>query len=371
MQSNSGPMTANQSGTARKLAIVASLGAMGFAGFAVALLATPGNIVHNKLAASPAPITNQPQAQSTANPGPVSWVAAAPGRVEPRSGQIRIGTALAARVVAVAVKANDKVATDEVLIRLDDKETRARLAAAESETAARKREREAQPANTGREAVTRAEDAVFAAERAVTNARFELDDMIAADRKSSGSPQTLSQARRRLADAQDRLRQENLAFASAQARNNIPAPSRFEAAVAAARTEVILAETMLERTRIRAPIAGTVLQLHAKAGEMVAPSEMPLATIGDMSLMRVRAEVDEQDVSKIKVGQRVFVRNNAYPGQEFEGKVAELAASLATPRMGSRGVRRATDVEVMEVLIDLDGNVPLLAGMRADAFFRR
>src|SRR3954467_5003465 len=127
MQSNSGPMTANHSGTARKLAIVAGLGAMGFAGFAVALLATPGNIVQNRLAASPAPITNQPQSQSTANPGPVAWVAAAPGRVEPRSGQIRIGAALAGRVVAVAVKANDKVATDEVLIRLEDKEARARL----------------------------------------------------------------------------------------------------------------------------------------------------------------------------------------------------------------------------------------------------
>jgi len=39
--------------------------------------------------------------------------------------------------------------------------------------------------------------------------------------------------------------------------------------------------------------------------------------------------------------------------------------------MGSRGARRATDVEVMEVLIDLDGKVPLLPGMRTDAFFRR
>jgi HlyD family secretion protein len=39
--------------------------------------------------------------------------------------------------------------------------------------------------------------------------------------------------------------------------------------------------------------------------------------------------------------------------------------------MGSRGARRTTDVEVMEVLIDLDGSVPLLPGMRVDAFFMR
>ena len=93
--------------------------------------------------------------------------------------------------------------------------------------------------------------------------------------------------------------------------------------------------------------------------------------MGDMTVVRVRAEVDEYDVSKIKMGQRVFVKNNGYQNQEFEGKVTEIAPSLALPRMGSRGARRATDVEVMEVLIDLDGTVPLLPGMRVDAFFRR
>jgi HlyD family secretion protein len=37
--------------------------------------------------------------------------------------------------------------------------------------------------------------------------------------------------------------------------------------------------------------------------------------------------------------------------------------------MGSRGARRATDVEVLEVLIDIEGSVPLLPGMRAEVFF--
>jgi HlyD family secretion protein len=93
--------------------------------------------------------------------------------------------------------------------------------------------------------------------------------------------------------------------------------------------------------------------------------------IGDMTAVRARAEVDENDVSKIKAGQSVFVRSNAYPGRDFEGKVIQLSQSLALPRMGSRGARRATDVEVMEVVIELDGSGPLLPGMRADIFFRR
>jgi HlyD family secretion protein len=86
--------------------------------------------------------------------------------------------------------------------------------------------------------------------------------------------------------------------------------------------------------------------------------------------MRVRAEVDEQDVAKIKVGQQAFVRSTAYPGREFTATVREFAPALALPRMGSRGARRATDVEVMEVMVDLEGNAPLLPGMRADVFFK-
>ena len=93
--------------------------------------------------------------------------------------------------------------------------------------------------------------------------------------------------------------------------------------------------------------------------------------MGDLTVIRVRAEVDEQDVAKIKLGQKAFVRSNAYPNREFEGKVTELAPSLGLPRMGSRGARRTTDVEVMEVLIDLDSSAPLLPGMRVDAFFMR
>jgi len=374
---------AEGSGLARKLAIFAGLASLGFAGLAVALIITPGHAIQFRLTSSAPPAATAPSSPSSVAPvtaqassadttALVPWVAAAPGRVEPRSGQIRIASVLGGRITAVLVNNNDRVSEGEVLIRLDDKEARARLTAAEAEAAARKRERDAQPATAGREDVRKAEDAVFTAERAVTSARFELDDAITADRKKTANPRALSNARNRLNDANERLRQEQAAYASAHARASAPAPNRFEAILIAGRADVTLAETMLDRTRIRAPIAGTVLQVHAKLGELVAPApENTLVVMGDMSILRVRAEIDEQDVSKIKMNQRVFVRNTAYPGMEFDGKVVEMAPSLALPRMGSRGARRATDVEVMEVLIDLEGAVPLLPGMRVDTFFRR
>lgn len=301
----------------------------------------------------------------------VPWIAAAPGRVEPRSGEIRIGTALMGRVTKVHVRVDDKVEEGELLVELDDAEARARLTSAETQAEALREEREKQFAS-GREDVRKAEDAIYSAERAVTGARIELDYALAARRSGSGSTETVAEARKRLAEANERLERERIQFVKAQSKPNLPAPSSAESAVSAARTEVRMAEALLDKTRIRSPIAGTVLQVHAKVGEIVAPSpEAPLVVVGDMSAVRVKAEVDEADISKISAGQSVFVRSLSFPGREFEGKVASLAPTLAQPRIGPRGPRRANDVEVREVTIDMDGNVPLLPGMRVDAFFRK
>lgn len=315
------------------------------------------------------PIKSAPATATT--PSKIDWLAAAPGRIEPRTGLVRVGAQLLGRIADVTVKLNDTVEDGELLIRLDDDEARARLQAAETEAASRKRERDAQSLDKAREDVRKAEDAVFSAERAQTNARFELEYELQAKRQGSGSEKRIADARRSLNNAKDKLQKERAAYASSQAKNDVPAPSRLESALQAARSDVAVAEALLEKTRIRAPVAGTILQLPAKAGEMVAPSpEQALAVIGDMSVVRLKAEVDEHDVAKVKVGGKVAVKSNAYPGREFEGRVVQLAPTLASPKFALRGARRPTDVEVLEVTIDLDGQVPLLPGMRADAFFK-
>jgi HlyD family secretion protein len=301
----------------------------------------------------------------------VDWIAAAPGRVEPKSGLVRIGSALLGRIAEVSVKQNDKVEKGELLIRLDDDEARARLQAAETEVASRKRERDAQPLDKARDALRTAEDNVFSAERALTNAQFELEYELQARRSGTGSNERVAQARDDLARAKNRLQEERANYARAQSKPNIPAPNRLESALQAARSNVAVAEALLKKTRILAPVSGTILQLPAKVGEMVSPSpDQTLAVVGDMSVVRLKAEVDEIDVSKIKVGGKVVIKSNAYPGKAFNGTVAELAPSLTSPQFALRGARRPMDVEVLPVTIDLDGDPPLLPGMRADAFFK-
>jgi len=300
-----------------------------------------------------------------------NWVAAAPGRVDPTGGSIRIGAPQVGRVAEVLVAVNDKVEEGELLVRLDDAEYRAKLAAAETEAGARLRERDAANLSSSRSDVRKAEDDVYEAERAVTGARIELDEMLKARRSGEASSRDVEDARRRLSDAKARLKRERISVAKAQAKSNLPEPSRIESALSAARSDVAIADALLDKTRIRASKSGTVLEVNAKVGEIVAPTpELAMVVVGDLTSLQVKAEVSEADVSKIKIGQRAFVKSSAFPGQHFTGNVAAIAPSLAVPKLGARGPRRPTDVDVLEVTIDLDGQTPLLPGMRVDAFFR-
>jgi HlyD family secretion protein len=301
----------------------------------------------------------------------IDWIAAAPGRVEPKSGELRLGASLLGRVDEVLVKVEDKVEEGELLIRLDDAEARAKLASAETNAEAAREDNEKNFVS-GREDVRKAEDAIYSAERAVTGARIELDYAIGAKRAGNGSSSAVTDARRRLKEANDRLERERVSFVKAQSKSNLAAPGRAESAVSVARTEVRMAEALLDKTRIRAPTAGTILEMNTKVGEIIAPSpDQPLVVMGDMSAVRVKAEVDEGDVAKIKIGQKAYVRSVAHPGKDFDGTVWKIAPSLGQAKIGPRGPRRANDVEVMEVTINLEGTSPLLPGMRVDAFFRK
>lgn len=316
-------------------------------------------------------VTLIPTANAADSPAaPARWVAAAPGRVEPNGGLIRIGAPQVGRISEVLVAVNDTIEDGELLVRLDDAEFRAKLAAAETETGSRLRERSNTSLASSRADVRDAEDRVYDAERAFTGARIELDLMLKAKRKGEVNEREVDNARRRLKDAEARLKKERVSVAKAQSKTNVGDPSRLESALSAARSDVAIADAMLDKTRIRAPRAGTVLEVNAKDGEIAAPTpDLPLIVIGDLSSLRVKAELSEGDVSKVKIGQKAYVKTIAFPGQEFKGVVTEIAPLLSGPKQGGRGPRRPTDVDVLELTIELESQTQLRPGMRVDAFF--
>jgi Barrel-sandwich domain of CusB or HlyD membrane-fusion len=91
--------------------------------------------------------------------------------------------------------------------------------------------------------------------------------------------------------------------------------------------------------------------------------------LGDLSGLRVRAEVHERDVGKIKLGGKAVVRADAFRGREFAGKVVSIAPLVQPARINSPGSRNLSDFSVTDVLIELSDPGPMV-GMKVDVYFQ-
>lgn len=341
-----------------------------------AVLAVATSVVLNQLTPSLGQSTPASAASTTVQAADGTaqrpqWAASATGRVEPKDSEVRLVAQVPAKIVEVLAKNNDTVAAGDLLVRLDSEDLDLKLNAAKAEALVREREREDEPVKGPALERRQAEDADAASERAVFAARNALDEVYRKSKSGNGDATAVTKARDDLKKAEDKLTSDREALAKVNAKADMPLPTRLESSLTQARMDVAQLENAIEKTRVRAPSNGTVLNVWAKVGETGAPSaEAPLALFGDLSSLRVRAEVEERDVPKIRIGQRVIVRADAYPDKDFEGVVSEISQALGPPHITTRGPRRPNDVEVLEVLISLDGNPPLLTGMRVDAFFR-
>lgn len=299
------------------------------------------------------------------------WAASATGRVEPKDGEVRISSEVPGRIVGVNVATNDQVAAGDPLVLLEADDLQPKLDAARSEAEVRLLERDEEPATGLAQERRVAEDALNTSERARFEAQRAFDDAFRQSKSDGGNADAVKAARDKLTAAEKKAADDRTALDAVLAKPGLPLPTRLESALWVARTDVTQVENAIEKTRVRAPANGSILNVWARVGEMAQPSpDAALLLFGDLSALRVRAEVEERDVTKIRVGQRVVVRADAFPDKDFEGVVTQVAPALGTPRITSRGPRRPNDVEVLEVLAALDGNTPLLTGMRVDVFFR-
>ena len=130
-------------------------------------------------------------------------------------------------------------------------------------------------------------------------------------------------------------------------------------------------EERVNWTTVIAPMSGTVTRLNVEEGEIVtsgrsAFSQGPaVLTIADLSKMVVKTRINEVDIAKIALGQKVEIRVDAYRDKVFEGRVSEVAPSAYTP--DPRGGQQGDGTITFEVVIEVVGSpAELLPGMSAD-----
>ncbi len=106
-----------------------------------------------------------------------------------------------------------------------------------------------------------------------------------------------------------------------------------EASVTQAKASLSQSSVNLQHTVIEAPIDGIVISRSVDVGQTVAASmnAPTLFTIAaDLTKMQVNANVDESDVGRIRPGQVVKFRVDAYPLEEFTGTVAQVRLNPTT-----------------------------------------
>jgi len=118
------------------------------------------------------------------------------------------------------------------------------------------------------------------------------------------------------------------------------------------------------KTEIRAPIAGRIVSLPIKVGEIAIPSTASLAgaqlmKIADVSAIQAEVKVDEADVAKITLGQKADVFAAAYPETALTGTVERIAL---TPTVEGQG--RSYKVTLA---IQAPADLELRSGMSARA----
>lgn len=128
------------------------------------------------------------------------------------------------------------------------------------------------------------------------------------------------------------------------------AKASFEAARAAAEA----ARAQVGYMALVAPADGRVIRRDGEVGQFL-PVNQPLFWLSCLSRLRVSAEVDEEDIALVKVGQKVLVRADAFPGRIFDARVQEI-----TPK--GDPVARSYRVRIV-----FDRETPLQIGMTAEA----
>ena len=100
--------------------------------------------------------------------------------------------------------------------------------------------------------------------------------------------------------------------------------------------------------QLRSPIAGTVVERNVSVGTQVhADQDQPLLSIADLSTVWVVADVYEQDLSRIHVGDEAVVKVLAYPDRTFQGKITYVGDTVDPQTRSARARVELTNQDLV------------------------
>ncbi|AWX54871.1 MULTISPECIES: HlyD family secretion protein [Brevibacillus] len=132
-----------------------------------------------------------------------------------------------------------------------------------------------------------------------------------------------------------------------------------------------VATTMLENSVLRSPITGTVIKTQAKEGEIVSTGQS-VALVIDESKLYISANLEETEIERLKLGQKVDFTIDAYPGKKLGGHLMEIGKatnstfSLMPAANTSGNFTKVTQRIPIKIAIDDTAGLDLVAGLNAE-----
>jgi multidrug efflux pump subunit AcrA (membrane-fusion protein) len=254
--------------------------------------------------------------------------------------QTDVAPSIAGKVVAVGVDLGSYVKRGQMIVRLDDVDSKLRVEQAQAQVeqakaALRQAEekvglRPGQPFDPHR--VPEVANARVALELAEKNLRRSEKLIESGDVSRSFFDQQKAQ--------RDQLK-EQYESALSLARQNYAAVMTARANVANAETQLGLARRALSYALVFSPIDGYVAERNADLGEYVSPTTK-VATVVRINPLRIRIDIPEQAIPEVKIGQSVSVTTSAWPDKNFSGRIARISPNVTA---SSRTLSVEADIE--------------------------
>ena len=264
---------------------------------------------------------------------PYTHAVAATGILEALSENVAIGVPLPGLVTEVSVKVNDPVKKGQPLLKLDDRDLLAE-----------------QLSTQAQQEISRAQIAVSEAQ--LSKLEGQLARLTAVNDTRAVSREDLENRKQDVA-----VSQAQLAAAKAQ--------------LAASETSLKRIALLIERLTIRAPRDGSIIQLNIRAGEYAATSpKTPALILGETEKLQVRADIDEQNATRIRAGQKAYGYLKGDPAITFPLEFIRVEPYVI-PKVSLTGSStERVDTRVLQVIYSLvrPADLPLYVGQQVDVF---
>jgi len=291
------------------------------------------------------------------------------GRVEGLTREIELRSSLTGRVDQLLVQEGERVQAGDVLLRLDDEQSRCEVLQAEAEVDLAKAQLENLQA--GARPQERREAAAKHRAR-----QAELEKAQLAWKRVSGLFESRAVSGQEADNHRSNVAALTADVEAAKAQLElVEAPPRDDevrigkARVQAAKARLELARSQMNHAKLRAPVDGQVLKVNVHLGEIAAPnSSEPAIVLADTKRLRVRAFVEEIDAPRIRTGETARVTADGLPGKAFQGRVIRVSPYMSRKVLWSDDPAEHFDTKTREILIDLeDADSSMIVGLRVDA----